>query len=549
MPAPFVIAHINDTHSHFDPGVIKLCVPIHGNKQEFYVRAGGYPRLAKFLECKRESTHKEQELLLLHAGDCFQGSLYFSFFKGRANAELNNRLKIDAMGLGNHELDLGNAPFAHFLKQIEFPILASNLCLEPEHNFEACHLQQLVHSDSVPEFVVRKVQGKTLAIFGLTLENMADISCPDPGIAFTSPVSKAKQMVTRARQFGVDAVVCLSHLGYDKDKELAAEIDGIDLIIGGHTHVLQGDFTNLGLECIDEYGVEINHTHVVQAGCFAQAIGVLELNWSEAGKPQISGGNQLLLAREFFCDAKCSEPLDKNTSLEVEKYLLAQENVCLVDEQESMRDYLDTHYAHQLHEFEQDVVAELSQELRHVRIPDEKGASQVSPLVARAMYQQAWSQGYEVDFGLHNAGGARISLPPGPLTAGDIAGRLLPFAIEVSYFEVSGTHLFAAIEGALDNAHDPQGTGTGSYPYAYQLRFEYDISRPQGERLVKLELYRDSTWISVEAEQVYRGVATAYTAAGKEGYQALLAAQKRCDLGVTADEAFIQYCRKVKKLD
>ncbi len=70
--------------------------------------------------------------MLLHAGDCFQGTLYFSLFKGEANAELLNELRPDAMALGNHELDMGNEPVGKFIREIEFPLLAGNWNLSRE---------------------------------------------------------------------------------------------------------------------------------------------------------------------------------------------------------------------------------------------------------------------------------------------------------------------------------------------------------------------------------------------------------------------------------
>ncbi|MGB2080091.1 MAG: metallophosphoesterase, partial [Vibrio sp.] len=121
------IAHINDTHSHFEPSALQLTLELDQKQLTPFVSVGGFARIATRVKAlKQDAAQKGDNFLFLHAGDCFQGTLYFSLFKGQANADLLNALQIDAMALGNHELDMGNDPVARFLTQIEFPLLAGN---------------------------------------------------------------------------------------------------------------------------------------------------------------------------------------------------------------------------------------------------------------------------------------------------------------------------------------------------------------------------------------------------------------------------------------
>lgn len=125
--ASFILAHINDTHSYFEPSSLQLKLNIDGQQLEPYVSAGGFARIAtRAKQLKQQAEQENKGFLFLHAGDCFQGTLYFSLFKGRANADMLNALQIDAMALGNHELDMGNEPVARFLQRIDFPLLAGN---------------------------------------------------------------------------------------------------------------------------------------------------------------------------------------------------------------------------------------------------------------------------------------------------------------------------------------------------------------------------------------------------------------------------------------
>ena len=133
-PVRIKLAHINDTHSYFEPTSLQLKLNIDNERTlEPYVSAGGFSRIATRVEQLRDDAHRQgQGMLFLHAGDCFQGTLYFSLFKGKANADLLNALNIDAMALGNHELDMGNEPVALFCQRTQFPLLAGNWDLSNE---------------------------------------------------------------------------------------------------------------------------------------------------------------------------------------------------------------------------------------------------------------------------------------------------------------------------------------------------------------------------------------------------------------------------------
>ena len=158
-----------------------------------------------------------------------------------------------------------------------------------------------------------------------------------------------------------------------------------------------------------------------------------------------------------------------------------------------------------------------------------------------------------MDFALHNAGGVRCSLEPGPLSEADIAGRLLPFAIPLTLYRVHGHELAEALEGAIDNAtnNGVVGNGSGSFPYTAGMRFCYQADRPKGSRITRLEWEASpGQWQSIEMDAIYRGVSSAYTASGKEGYTALARTltQHNQELGITLADAFIRWARHLPEL-
>jgi len=132
-PVRITLAHINDTHSYFEPQSLQLQLNIEGKSISPYVSNGGFSRIAtRAKQLKAKALQHDRDFIFVHAGDCFQGTLYFSLFKGKANSDMLNALGIDVMTIGNHELDMGNEPIAAFLDRIQFPLLAGNWDLTNE---------------------------------------------------------------------------------------------------------------------------------------------------------------------------------------------------------------------------------------------------------------------------------------------------------------------------------------------------------------------------------------------------------------------------------
>lgn len=551
------IAHINDTHSHFESSPIALSLP--NSDAHIYANCGGFARIATAVsQFRQQAEDAGREFLFLHAGDCFQGTLYYTLFKGRANADMLNHLSPDAMAIGNHELDQGNAPVADFLKRIEFPLLAGNWDVSNETPGKADSLKDkprllpYVPAQRRASAVIKNYGGHKVGIFSLAVDKMADIAHPDADTPFLPSKEIAINTVKYLNEQGVNIIILLSHLGYDKDLQLAEAVEGITLIIGGHTHVLQGDFTNVGLAESDSYAQKINDTLVVQAGCHSQAIGHLTLTFDESGnRVNYDGRNYLLLGRGFALDASRENPLAEDAYAKVKAYLNAQDNVLICKSDLKVKQQLMAEYRPAVEKMESDIVTRLPQSLRHVRIPDEKGGSEVAPLVTEAFLWASRKQGFDIDFAIHNAGGVRQSLNAGPLTAAKIAGSLLPFSIDVMAYKVTGSQVRSALESAINNAtnNGVAGLGSGSFPYTAGLRFTYHCNQPQGKRITNLDVKVGSQWVPMKDDHWYRGVSSSYTSQGKEGYHALSHPDSELQtIGKTMSECFLDYAREIPML-
>lgn len=531
-PVKITLAHINDTHSYFEPQSLQLQLNIDGKIISPYVSNGGFSRIAtRAKQLKSIALQNNRDFIFVHAGDCFQGTLYFSLFKGKANSDMLNALGIDVMTIGNHELDMGNEPVAEFLDRIEFPLLAGNWDLTNELTTKSHYLKGRPNllsyqpEQQTARWMTRVVDGESVAIFGVSLDKMADIANVDPDTPFVNAIQTATNTVRAIRESGINKIILLSHLGFTGDCELAEKVDGISLIVGGHSHNLLGDFSDLGLKKEAEYGHQVNGTYIVQAGFHSQALGHCEIDFAADGSVStFKGKNELLIGRRLCTNASLLTTNDDAIHAQASLYLMQHENVVICKKDPQLQSLLQDKYIPRVRELQSTVIANLTKDMRHIRIPDQQGGSEIVPLVAESFAHMMNKDGHQIDFAIHNAGGVRTSLFQGNISICDIAGKLLPFAVPIGVYYIQGKYIAQALEGAINNATNNGviGTGSGSYPYTYNLDFNYHAERPLGQRITGLMINAaQDGWVDIDDDKHYYGSSSAYTMKGKEGYEAL----------------------------
>lgn len=215
------ILHTNDTHSRVEP------FPNDGRK---WAGLGGMARRASLIKQIRE---KEPNVLLLDAGDIIQGTPYFNFFGGEVELKLMSQMKYDAATLGNHDFDNGIEGLQKMLPFAQFPYLIANYDFSGEDSLKS----------SFQPYKIFQKQDVRIGVFGLGIE-LKGLVLPKlfGNTKYVNPISVAKEMVQTLKSQKCDLIICLSHLGFKyedtkvSDVVLAREVEGIDLIIGGHTH-------------------------------------------------------------------------------------------------------------------------------------------------------------------------------------------------------------------------------------------------------------------------------------------------------------------------
>ncbi|MFB2800188.1 bifunctional metallophosphatase/5'-nucleotidase [Shewanella seohaensis] len=551
------LAHINDTHSNFEPSRVQFFLNLGLKALDITSHSGGYARLGyQISQARDRAAQSQMPFLFLHGGDSFQGTLYFSHFKGKANAHLLNLLAPDAMVIGNHDIDEGNARLAEFAKQIDFPLLAGNMDLSQEDIRKPGNLRTVANilaydeQTQLASYLEKPFYDKKLAVIGITLDQMKDIARPDPDTHFVDAIATTARTVEHLHAKGIKHIIVLSHLGLDQDKRLAEQVDGISLIVGGHTHTLQGDFSALGLSNIP-YGETINGTPIVHAGKYAETLGLAEIEFDAAGRAiNLKGGNYFMLDKQFMLSS--SEQVDDTDYQAVQQRFNEHPNVLWDDADEDIHGVIHDIYRPAIAEMENKVLALVPKNLVHTRLPSKAlpHGSEIAPWVSRSMFQEAKLEDPRIHFALHNAGGVRQSVAQGRLTLADVLGQLLPFELPLVKYEIQGQYLYQALESAINAAtnNSVRGTGAGSFPYTYGLRYYYDGRRPLGERLFKLEMMQQdglSLWYPVQPDALYVGVSTSYTAAGKEGYHPLLQARWQESIEtLTLPQAFIRFLNR-----
>ena len=221
-PKQLVILHTNDTHSQIFPISSQLPDTMKAGR-------GGFLRRIAML---KEERQKNPDLLYFDSGDFWQGSAYFTMFKGDVEIGLMNEMSIDASTIGNHEFDFGLENMAEMFKKANFPILSAN------YDFTGTVMEGVTKP-----WIIIKRNGVKIGVFAVNPKMkglVSDKNCP--GVKYLDPAKVALETATMLKQEKkCDMVICISHLGWNSgrgedDQYMIKSSRNIDLVLGGHTH-------------------------------------------------------------------------------------------------------------------------------------------------------------------------------------------------------------------------------------------------------------------------------------------------------------------------
>jgi len=528
------IVHINDTHSHIEP--IPLTLKIDNNITGLYV--GGYAKLAKYIkDIKKRDSHA----IALHAGDAVQGTLYYILFKGKADVDALNQMELDAMTLGNHEFDDGaNILATDFVLRAKFPIISCDVDMQNNPKLKG----------KVKPYLIKNIDGQKIAIIGDTVDSSAS-SQPGPTIQFLNYLTTAKKYVKELKTKGINKIIFLTHIGYDTDKYLATQIEDIDVIVGGHSHTLIGNFSNLGLESKGPYPTIVEHnnsrTLVLTAWKWGEVVGDINVTFDNKGVITSYTANPVILTGDKFFrknNAGKMVEVDNNVKKEIEKQISKIKNLKIEQDDKSVDVIIDK-YKKQVDKYMQLKIGEATQTLTNNRLPNDDGSdgSMVAPYVALSIYEKV-NKTYGCDFVLQNAGGVRKEIKQGPITLGEVY-NILPFNNSIIIIKMKGKDILKMMKN-LVKISLIEKKETGVYPYFAGAKMTLDIDN---DIISSFKIKNNSQWIEIEPDKEYSFATNSFIARGKGYYEEISKkAISKYDTGFIDTDIFIDYIKTHKIL-
>ena len=543
-PLSVRIAHINDTHSHFDEELTQVGLPDeNGNPALTYAYVGGYPRLkTKVDELRSQAELEEQEFLLLHGGDAFAGTLFFSLFKGDLNAEFMNLFGFDAMAIGNHEFDLGNDVLAGFAENVNFPLLSANTKTKRSDPLSGKYLPYTI------KIMGEGDKAQPVAIVGLTTEFTSLISSPSDQTKFKDIIEVSQSITDHLRSTGLNKIIFLTHLGLDEDRLLAQMVSGIDVIIGGHSPTLLGDHRNIGLGNdfpspvmeTDPEGASVCIMHAIEN---SWGLGVTDVEFSGDGSITACSGQNTFLVGNVFAQGNPPQPVGDAAFQAISAYIGNFPNIEIVEKDVEAQNILDAAKA-QVAAFSSTIVGAASTPLLHVRLPGDTHpvggtlmeGSHVAPHVASSMVLKAEQTSGQRYVAIMNAGGVRSDIE-GNISVGT-AYSVLPFSSTLVTMSIPGESLNNVITSAVANAYLISGV---TFPYVSNIQYSVDLTDPATPTVTNIMvLDENGEFQPLDNNASYNLVTTSYLAGGGDGYQ-FNGAQAQIDTGHVDADILVQY--------
>ena len=458
-----IIFHTNDTHcriSESDDG-------------------GKSIGLAEMAAAVKATKTQNKNTFWFDAGDTFQGLPKINVSRGENLIAFLNAAGIDLMVPGNHEFDYGSDQLENLAKKLKFPVLSANIVRK--NNGE------LVFAP----YKIFKRGNIKIGVFGLTTPETRYTSAPKntETINFLNPVDKAREMIKVLRP-QCDILIAVVHMGLEEhseftSKRIAAETEGIDIMIDGHSHTELPE------------GLTVGETLIVQTGSYSHYLGQVKIDLRD-GKI-ISKKAKLLNAAEL---AEIAPIPDKKISKLNNRLEERNKRFLGVILTESNR--------------------ELSGEREFVR----RQETEIGDLCADAFRWKTNS-----DIAIFNGGGIRTGLPSGKITRGDILA-IMPFGNFIQKVEVSGKTVRAMLEHSV-LAYPEE---FGGFLSVSGMQFSFDPSQPAGQRVQDIFIGNEI----LDENKIYTLSASDFLLTGGDGYAMLKDLKLIGKYGIDSD-VFAEY--------
>lgn len=480
------ILHTNDFHARFEP----ISKYDSGCSAEDNAEGKCFGGSARLVTAVAEARARTNNSILVDGGDQFQGTLFYTYYKGKAAAEMMNKMAYDGMTVGNHEFDDGPEVLAGFMDSVNFPVLMSNADVSGEPAL----------AGKLMKSTVIERGGEKIGLIGLTPQDTPDLASPGKNITFTAPADAVQGEVDKLTEMGVNKIIVLSHSGFVVDKAVAAATTGVDVIVGGHSNTL---LSNTQERAVDVYPVMVGDTAIVQAYAYGKFLGELNVTFDDDGNVTEAAGEPIII------DGGVAE--DAATKARI------------------------TEMAGPLEEIRNKVVASAADALNGDRAVCRVEECSMGNLVAEAMLARVADQGVQIS--IANSGGIRSSIDAGDVTMGEVLG-VLPFQNTLSTFEVSGQTIIDALENGVSQVEEVKGR----FPQVAGLKFTWDPSvAPNEGRIQEVMVAMGDGFTPIDPGKTYGVVSNNFIRNGGDGYKMFTDAMNAYDFGPDVADVLAEY--------
>jgi 5'-nucleotidase / UDP-sugar diphosphatase len=481
-------------------------------------------QIAKKVTAVKEVRAAKPKALLLDAGDVFSGTLYFNEFKGQADLKFMNLMGYDIMTFGNHEFDLGSSAEGHkalvdFIKGAQFSFVSSNIDFSKDAKFKGLFSDTISSNPKkghIYNGIVKQIDGEKVGFFGLTTEETRDISSPG-SITFKNYIEEAKKAVRAFEKMGVNKIVAITHIGYDdnpaidNDVNLANMVEGIDVIVGGHSH------TQLAQPIV----VDENKTPtiIVQAYQYNEYLGTLDVEFDNKGVIVRHDGKLIKIADKV--EDSHAAMLLKPYKTRVDQIAAQETGAIAVKAFENPRTEADS--------------------VRRNETP-------LGNLITDGMLQKAKTYNANTIMAFQNGGGIRAGINQGPITLGEVI-TVLPFGNTLATMSLTGAEIKQTFETSLKDFP----LENGGFLHVSGAKVEFDSSKPAGKRVVSIKYTNaNNSYTELLDHTTYTVATNAFTAKGGDGFTVLATAYAEGrvkDLGLSDWENFRDHLVSLRMVD
>jgi 5'-nucleotidase / UDP-sugar diphosphatase len=447
-------------------------------------RSNGDGGVARQASVVNQIRAEEDNVLLIDTGDRFSGTLFYTLYRGSEQSSIMNALGYDAMVLGNHEFNDGDATLANFIGELNFPIVVANADFSGSPEL----------SDLIQPYTILEVNGERIGLIGLILADTPNISSPSPAITFSDDYANiANQYAEELTEQGINKIILLSHIDYAVDLTILPQLRNIDVVMGGNSDSF---FSNTLVNAIapapffteDADGQRLYYT---QAGSNNAYLARLDVTFDADGVVTNATGDTILLSRYITPDP-ILEAIVVPLSAGVEELQNSSIGATTLVNLDGTRSLCRSETCSM-----GNVIAD------SIRI-----------------YTGA-------EIALVNAGGIRASLPEGDITMGQVM-TVQPFANTIRTFIASGRVIRDALENGVsrvgllaDGTLDYENL-SGRLMQVSGLRYSYDPRQEVGSRILSVEVMSsDGTYQPLLDGMNYLVATNNFILNGGDGYSML----------------------------